>query len=219
MNQTDLERARFNMIQQQIRPWYPISDRVLDTMQSTPREDFVPPAYRNVAFTDTEIPLGDGCCMASPKIEARMLDALDIKPGDNILEIGTGSGYVTTCLARLGGYVTSIDTDPAVTAAAKERLTNQGINNVSLLEGDLESLPGGTFDVILLTAGSLPQRSAGLEQTLTQGGRLFAVIGSQHLMEACLITRLDEQNWRCDSLFETEMTPLVKPRSATTFQF
>lgn len=219
MTQTNLERARFNMIQQQIRPWYPISSRVLDTMQSIPRENFAPAAYRNVAFADVDIPLGNGFKMASPKLEARMLDTLEIRPGDNILEIGTGSGYVTACLTRLGGYVTSIDNDPAVIAQAGEHLSGLGINNISLAEGNLDSLPQGSFDAILLAAGSLPQRHAGLEQALTLGGRLFAIIGNEHLMEACLITRLDEENWRCAGLFETELPPLADSRGENTFQF
>ncbi|MBF0255428.1 MAG: protein-L-isoaspartate O-methyltransferase [Gammaproteobacteria bacterium] len=219
MNHSPLELARHNMIQQQIRPWVPIDDRVLETLQSIPREDFVPAEFRRLAFADIEIPLEADRCMWPPRVEARMLDALQIRPNDNILEIGTGSGYITACLARLGGYVTSLDRQIGLSAAAGKRLSRQGIHNVSLSKGDVDHLPGGTFDVILVTSGALPQRQAKLEQALTSGGRLFAVIGQAPAMQACLITRLDADNWHCQSLFETEIAQLDEAPARPDFSF
>jgi protein-L-isoaspartate(D-aspartate) O-methyltransferase len=215
----NVERARNNMIQQQIRPWSSIDDGVLEIMQAIPREDFVPAAYRELAFADVDITLDEGLCMVSPKLGARMLHSLAVKPGDNILEIGTGSGYLTACLARLGGYVTSMDRDPARSAASGKQLARQGINNVSLIRGGLEKIPGGSFDVILLSGGSMPIRHPQLESALTLGGRLFAVIGVDHLMEACLITRMAEDIWQCDGLFETALPALNGSIQTSGFEF
>lgn len=219
MNQASVERARFNMIQQQIRPWVPIDDRVLETLQSVPREDFVPPAYRGLAFADIEIPLDTGGLMQPPRVQARTLDSLAIQANDNILEIGTGSGYLTACLARLGGYVTSIDNKAELSAAAGKRLARLGIHNVSLSKGGLDKLPGGSFDVIVLNSGALTQRHAHLEQALTTGGRLFAVIGQSPAMEACLITRAASNHWHCQSLYETEVAPIDAIDAQEEFPF
>ncbi|MEO5343616.1 MAG: protein-L-isoaspartate O-methyltransferase [Gammaproteobacteria bacterium SHHR-1] len=220
MHQALLETARHNMIMQQIRPWSPISDRVLETLQSIPREDFVPAAYRNLAFADLEIPLAGGRCLPPPRVEARMLDALAIRANDNILEIGTGNGYLSACLARLGGYVTSIDSNPDYSAEAGKRLARLGIHNISLSRGDVQHLPGGSFDVILLNAGALQRRHPGLEQALVPGGRLFAVIGQAPAMQACLIRRSAQDQWQCQALFETQI-PLLEeaPAQAQGFSF
>jgi protein-L-isoaspartate(D-aspartate) O-methyltransferase len=217
MNPSQVERARHNMIQQQIRPWVPIDDRVLDVLQSIPREDFVPSAYRNLAFADTEIPLADGSSMHPPRVEARMLDALHIRPNDNILEIGTGNGYLTACLARLGGYVTSLDQNVSHAAEAGKRLHRLGIHNVSLSKGDCDNLPGGSFDVVVLN-GSLRERNEALEQVLTQGGRLYAVIGESPAMEACLIVRGESHHWHCQGLFETDL-PGSEQTPSQSFDF
>ena len=132
MNQTDIEQARFNMIEQQIRPWDVLDQRVLDVMNSIPREQFVPENCRSLAFADTSIPLGHDQVMMPPKLEGRLLQALAIKPDDSVLEIGTGSGYLTACLASLGKQVTSIDIMPDFTAAAREKLEALNIRNVTL---------------------------------------------------------------------------------------
>lgn len=220
MIQAQQELARRNMILQQIRPWTPISDRVLETLQSIPREDFVPSAYRNLAFADVEIPLETGVWLYPPRVEARILDALQVRANDNMLEIGMNNGYLSACLARLGGYLTSIDSQLAHTAEVGKRLSRLGIHNVSLSKGDLSSLPGGAFDVILVNNGPLPQRDAGLEQRLSLGGRLFAFIGEPSALEACLIRRSDENQWHCLSLFETQLPgPLTTSPASGVFVF
>lgn len=219
MNLSAVERARFNMIQQQIRPWVPVDERVLEILHSIPREDFVPEAYRGLALADTEIPLHAGGIMFPPRVEARLLDALAIQANDNILELGTGNAYLTACLARLGGYVTSLDDQPEHTAAATKRLARQGIHNVSLSRGDLAHLPGGNFDAILVNGGALSSRHAGLEQLLTPGGRLVAIIGQAPAMEACLIRRIDSNQWHCQSLFETDVPLLVAGQAEPVFEF
>ena len=133
---TDIERARFNMVEQQIRPWEVLDPQVLDLLFALKREDFVPPQYRSLAFVDMEIPLGEGERMLSPKLEARMVQALALKPADRILEVGTGSGYMTALLAKLGAHVTSVEIVPAFSAAAAAKLAAHGIHNVTLATGD-----------------------------------------------------------------------------------
>lgn len=219
MHENSENLARFNMIHQQIRPWNVSDGRVLDVLREVPREAFVPAAYRGVAFADMEIPLPSGHSMMAPKLVAKLLQGLAIRPKDNILEIGTGSGYITACLAKLGGYVTSIDLDVDSIEAASKRLIGLGIRNVSLKVSDaMESIPGGSYDVIVVT-GSLPQRIDRFEAALSIGGRLFAVIGQSPLMEACFITRLGERDWSCEPHFETDLAPLEHHLPAQSFIF
>ncbi|MGD8312791.1 MAG: protein-L-isoaspartate O-methyltransferase, partial [Gammaproteobacteria bacterium] len=157
MNQPDFEQARFNMIEQQVRPWDVLDQRVLDTMSGVPREAFVPQRYRALAFADTNIPLGHDQVMMAPKVEGRLLQALAILPEDSVLEIGTGSGYLTACLARLAGHVTSLDIMPDFTASAGGRLGEHNIANVTLETADAaDGIDSGErFDAIAVT-GSLP---------------------------------------------------------------
>lgn len=219
MNLNPTEYARFNMIHQQIRPWNVNDNRVLTILSQLPREEFVPETYRGAAFADTQIPLDNGHSMMEPKLVGRLLQTLAIQPKDNILEIGTGSGYLTACLAKLGGYVTSVDIDEETIETAEKHLGKQGIRNVSLKVVDaLAGLPGGAYDIIVVT-GSLPHRNIRFESALTLGGRMFAVLGQSPLMEACLITRLGDEQWRCDSLFETELAPLENTVHAKAFVF
>ena len=149
----NIEQARFNMVEQQIRPWNVLDQRVLDLMSSTPREEFVPETYRSVAFSDTNIPLPRGQSMMAPKIEARMMQALDVKPNDEALEIGTGSGYVTALLARSCRHVTSVEIHGELSQVAGERLNTAGLENVSLRVGDGVQgwVPGAPYDVIAVT--------------------------------------------------------------------
>ncbi len=143
MNQTTIDRARFNMIEQQVRTWDVLDQRVLDTMSTIPREAFVPERYAALAFADTHVPLGQGQVMMDPKLEGRLLQALDIKPGDTVLEVGTGSGYLTACLASLGRQVTSIDIISEFTHAAAAKLAAHDYQNVHLETGDALATPGG----------------------------------------------------------------------------
>jgi protein-L-isoaspartate(D-aspartate) O-methyltransferase len=210
MNQMDIEQARFNMIEQQVRPWDVLDQQVLDTMARIPREAFVPEKYRALAFADINIPLEHEQVMMAPKVEGRLLQALAITPGDSVLEIGTGSGYLTACLAALGNHVTSYEIFPDLSQAAGEKLAANGCRNVTLIEGDAA---GGIdrstrYDVIAVT-GSLPELRTTFHNNLSRGGRLFMITGTPPVMEAVLVTRIDDDNWKTESLFETSLPPLV----------
>ena len=215
------EKARFNMIEQQIRPWDVLDRRVLEVFEQIPREAFVPEAYRNLAFADIEIPIGHAEAMMAPKVEARMMQALAVQPKDEALEIGTGSGFITACLARLAARVTSIEIHAELVEAARTRLTERRIANLELRTGDaLSHLGEQRYDVIAVT-GSLPlaDQSHELAQCLTLGGRMFVVIGEAPVMEATLVTRIWEDQYTVESLFETELRPLVNARTPQRFHF
>lgn len=219
ISQINIEQARFNMIEQQIRPWEVLDQRVLDVMTRTPREDFAPSRYRNLAFADVAIPLGHGQVMMRPNVEGRLLQALNPQPADTILEVGTGSGYLTACLAGLGGRVVSVDIVPEFTAAAEDQLNAHGVDNVTLYSGDAAQGWGDyRYDVIALT-GSLPVLPERWRQQLVIGGRLFVIIGQDPIMEALLITRLGEQEWTEESLFETQLPPLLNVEKPSRFEF
>jgi len=220
MNADSLERARFNMVQQQIRPWEVLDQRVLNLINEIPRDQFVEETYRGLAYADIEIPIGHGQQMMFPRVEARLLQALDVKPTDKILEIGTGSGYLTACLAKLGGQVISLDIHEDFTTRTRARLDAQGIGNVELRTADglAADVPGGPFDVIAVT-GSLPQLPDRLKRQLTVGGRLFVVTGEAPAMEASLITRVGEEAWRSEGLFETELAGLKNAEATEHFVF
>jgi protein-L-isoaspartate(D-aspartate) O-methyltransferase len=213
MNVGTLEIARFNMIQQQIRPWNLLDNRVLEVIEALPREAFTPPLYQGLAYADLEIPLAHGERMLAPKIAAKALQALALKPADRVLEIGTGSGYVTACLARLAAQVISMERHGDFVSAARERLEGLGIRNVEWHVGDAlqGELPGAPYDAILVN-GSLPRLDPRLNDALLPGGRLFVVIGESPLMEAKLITRVRDDQWRTEILFETELPPLTDRR-------
>jgi len=210
MVQIDIEQARFNMIEQQVRPWDVLDQRVLDVMSTTPREDFVPEKYRSLAFADINIPLGHDQVMMAPKTEGRLLQVLDIQATDSVLEIGTGSGYLTACLSRLGNHVASIEIFPEFREAAAAKLAAHGYRNVTLREGDAANgIGSGTrYDVIAVT-GSLPLLNRQFHDNLAVGGRMFIIAGMPPVMEALLITRIDEHNWSRESLFETSLPPLL----------
>ncbi len=222
MAENNIEQARFNMVEQQIRPWEVLDQQVLDTLSIVPREAYVPDAYRNVAFADAELPIGHGEQMMKPVIEGRLLQALGVKPTDKTLEIGTGSGFITACLAELSQQVISIEIQPELADQAAANLAAQGITNASVKTGDglATASTHGTFDAIAVT-GSLPQAAAAdsLKTLLNIGGRLFAVIGQGAVMEACLITRTGEKQWAHEVLFETELPPLANTSTADPFQF
>ncbi len=205
----DLEQARFNMVEQQIRTWDVLDQQVLDLMARVPREDFVPAAYRNLAFADTCVPLDHDQTMMLPRVEARMLQALQVEPMDRILEVGTGSGFVTALLARLGGHVTSVEIHPSLKDAAQTKLDRRGVENVDLYLGDASRGwdRSGPYEVIAVT-GSLPVIEEAFETSLAVGGRLFVIVGQEPAMEALLITRVGETQWVSDCLFETVLPPL-----------
>jgi protein-L-isoaspartate(D-aspartate) O-methyltransferase len=219
MSEMSVEQARFNMIEQQIRPWEVLDQRVLEVMSTVPREDFVPPRYRQLAFADVAIPLGRGQVMMAPKIEARMLQALGVQSSDRVLEVGTGSGFITACLARLGDTVVSVDILPEFTQAARLKLPFHSIKNVILHTGAAAYGWGDQhYDVIAIT-GSLPTPPEQWPKQLTLGGRLFVVVGEPPIMEALLITRLSEHEWTTDSLFDTELPPLLNVTRPVVFEF
>ena len=219
MSEASIEQARFNMIEQQIRPWEVLDQRVLDVLAAVPRERFVPERYRSLAFADVRIPLGHGQTMMNPNVEGRLLQALQIAAPDHILEIGTGSGYLTACLARLGASVNSVDIVTEFTEMADQRLSANGVDNVRLATADA-ALDWGErlFDVIVLT-GSLPALTEAWQRRLAVNGRLFAIVGSEPIMEAMLVTRTAEHEWLQESLFDTEIAPLLNSSPAVVFDF
>jgi protein-L-isoaspartate(D-aspartate) O-methyltransferase len=219
MNDIDLEQARFNMIEQQIRPWEVLDQRVLDIIAKTPRENFVPFSYRNLAFADVEIPLGRGQVMMSPKLEGRLLQVLALQPSDSVLEVGTGSGYLTACLAQLSDRVLSVDIFPEFVESARRKCKNHGINNVVLRSGDAaQGWGNGCYDAIAIT-GSVPVLPEHWRQQLNVGGRLFIIVGEPPIMEALLITRVGAQEWTQESLFDTELPPLLNAKKPQIFAF
>jgi protein-L-isoaspartate(D-aspartate) O-methyltransferase len=220
MTEFNIEQARSNMIEQQIRPWEVLDQAVLEVMAAVPRERFVPQRYRKLAFADLEIPLGHDQVMMSPKVEGRLLQALDIQPTDNILEIGTGSGYTAACMARLGSQVETVDIFKDFTQRAKENLSRIGLNEVKLQTGDaVKGWPNDKrFDVIALT-GSLPVYDRCFEHNLEIGGRLFVIVGERPVMEAMLILRVGERDFFRDKLFETAIPALVHATPAPEFVF
>ncbi len=205
----NVEQARFNMVEQQIRTWEVLDQKVLDLMAQVPREDFVPAAYRNLAFADTCIPLDHGQSMMFPRVEARMLQALQVSPSDRILEIGTGSGFVTALLARLGGHVLSIEIHESLSNSARQKLDAHGVENVDIhtADGSRGWQRSAPYDVIAVT-GSLPVAEESFQNELAVGGRLFVIVGQEPAMEALLITRNSETQWSTDCLFETVLPPL-----------
>ncbi|VAW72721.1 Protein-L-isoaspartate O-methyltransferase [hydrothermal vent metagenome] len=220
MNSMNIEQARFNMIEQQVRPWDVLDDRVLEVLSATPREDFVPEQYTSMAFADISIPLAQEQCMMPPKLEGKLLQSLAIEPDDNILEIGIGSAYVTACLARLGSKVHSVDLYNNFTEQARDLLSRHAINNVSLETADAAAGldTEQRFDVIAVT-GSLPVLHQEFHARLNSGGRLFVIVGKPPIMQALLITRVDEQEWNQESLFETAIPALQNAPQAEIFKF
>jgi len=221
MSLQPIEQARFNMIEQQIRTWEVLDAKVLDLLMEVPREAFVPSQYSGLAFADLEIPLGSGQLMLAPKMEARILQALEIKSTDKVLEIGTGSGYLTALLAKQAKQVVSVEINPEFSQTAASRLAAQNIQNVTLVVGDAaRGWPAnGPYDVVVFT-GSLPVApSDEVLKTLTVGGRLFAVVGEAPVMEAVMIKKISEASFKRDVLFETCLPTLINTPQPQRFQF
>lgn len=205
------------MLGQQLRAWDVLDDRVLRVLGEAEREFFVPDEYRELAFADTEIPLAHGQCMLAPKIEGRLLQALQVEPVDEVLEIGTGTGYFTACLARLARRVTSVDIFPDFVEAARERLSERQAQNVELMVADALTLSmDARFDAIAVT-GSVPELDDRFIRMLRPHGRLFVVVGRPPVMEASLITLTADGDFTTQSLFETLLTPLVNAERPEPF--
>ncbi len=216
----NVEQARFNMIEQQVRPWDVLDPKALDLMQAMPREAFVPAGYEGLAYADIDVPMGNGDCMLAPKYVGRMLQAVDFDKGDVALEIGTGTGYLTALLGKACREVISVDIDPDMSAAAKKNLEAQGIDNVTLETGDAAQgwNAHAPYDIILIT-GSLPVLPEAFEKSLNRGGRLVAIVGDAPVMEAILITRTSDTEWSREVLFETEIKPLQNAVQPQRFTF
>jgi len=220
MQPTDHQLARHNMVVQQIRPCNVVDDHLLELLESVPRESFVPADCESLAFADIQIPLGHGQGMMKPLVEANMLQALNVQPTETVLEIGTGSGFVTALLAKSARHVHSIEINPELSAAAAHNLEQQGIINVTLEVGDgcTNSSSTNTYDVIAVT-GSLPLLEEHFQHSLKVGGRLFVIIGEGPAMEALLITRISDNEWQHKSLFETNIAPLQNAPAPQHFEF
>jgi len=216
----NLEQARTNMIEQQIRTWEVLDQEVLDLLYVVPREDFVPEPYRALAFSEVEIPLGEGQRMWQPKLEARVLQELMLKRTDRVLEVGTGSGYLTALMGHRTAQVCSVEIKPALAAFGRRNLERHGADNVLLEIGDAaRGWPGhAPYDVIVLT-GSTPVLPRAFLEALTPGGRLFAVVGEAPAMTGRLVTCSAPGAWRSADLFETVIAPLVNCEQPARFRF
>ena len=216
----NFEQARFNMVEQQIRPWEVLDGRVLELLETIQREDFVPVRYRKLAFADIAVPLECGQAMMRPKIEARLLQALDIQPDETVLEIGTGSGFVTACLAALAKRVVSVEIHEELHREAAVKLADKGVANAELYIGDVmgDWQPEQAHDVVVVTGSvaDVPEQFLGW---VNPGGRMFVVRGHSPAMEALLMTRVGVTEWTVESLFETDLPALEGATPAQTFTF
>jgi protein-L-isoaspartate(D-aspartate) O-methyltransferase len=220
----NIEQARFNMVEQQIRPWEVLDQEVLDLLYVVRREAFVAPAYRELAFSDLELPLldnaGEGERMMAPKVEARILQELAVKPSDKVLEVGTGSGYLTALLAHRAAQVHSVEIEPTLKAFGEANLRRAGVRNAVTEQGDAaRGWPKhAPYDVIVLT-GSTPVLPEALLAQLKPRGRLFAVVGEAPVMSARLVTCVHDGSYRTLDLFETLLAPLRNAERRDKFVF
>lgn len=214
------EQARFNMIEQQIRTWEVLDPKVLQLLHDVPRENFVPEAYQGLAFADIEIPLANGQSMLSPKLEARILQSLNIKSTDKVLHIGTGSGYFTALLAHMAAHVYSLEIDSELNATAAYKLAEDDIHNVTIeLADGVQGFPAHQpYDAIVFT-GSSPIEPPNVREQLKVGGVMFIVLGTAPVMRATLIQRVSETAYRQDVLFETCIPELENATQASGFEF
>ena len=220
MTRLDFEQARFNMVEQQIRTWEVLDQAVLDSLFRIRREEYVPSQYRSLAFTDMESPLGHGEVMLAPKLEARLVQEAALQPADCVLEVGTGSGYMTALLANFSRHVYSVDIVAEFTAGAGDKLAAHAVTNVTLETGD--AARGWTqhapYDVIVLT-GSVPHLAREFELSLAPGGRLIAIVGDEPVMTARRIRRVAESAFSSEGLFETCIKALRNAPQPERFVF
>jgi protein-L-isoaspartate(D-aspartate) O-methyltransferase len=215
----NLEVARRQMIEQQVRAWEVLDERVLGALAQVRRELFVPEAFRSLAFADTQIPIRHGQVMLAPKVEGRFLQALELTPADHVLEIGTGSGFFAACLARLGRGVRSVEIFAELAEFANENLRASGVSGVQVETLDAMTLDDSRrYDAIAVT-GSLPVYDPRFERALEIGGRMVIVVGEAPVMEARLIRRASETQWVQESLFETVIEPLIHAPQPSRFLF
>ncbi len=222
----NLEQARFNMVEQQVRTWEVLDQRVLDVLHNLPREDFVPTRYRQMAYADLQVPLAHGQRMLTPVVEGRLLQAAQIQATDEVVEIGLGSGYLTACMASLSAGVTAIDIYPEFVDAAHKRISSlnsagqTSLGSVNLQHADVFSgwQPEQAADVIMVGA-SLPFVPESFLHWLKPQGRMLIVVGQSPLMEARLITRRGEHDWHTESLFETDIPALEYAELSQPFEF
>ncbi len=216
----NFEQARFNMVEQQIRTWEVLDARVLELLEKTHREDFVPVRYRKMAFTDMAIPMDHDQSMMKPVVEGRLLQALELKEDETVLEIGTGSGFITACLAQLAKQVVSVDIHAEFTRGAEAKLKEKDIRNVELETGDAMTgwQPEQAHDVLVVT-GSVQDIPDHFRGWVNPGGRMFVVCGDEPAMEAKLLTKLNATEWREESLFETDLARLVNAETSPEFEF
>ncbi len=217
-----IEIARFNMIEQQIRPWDVLDRTVLKLLAAVRREDFVPPAYRHLAFADLEVPFGrlPGQAMLPPRLEARMMQAIDVKNTDIVLEVGAGSGFMAALLAAKAEFVRSVEIDPAIADFARDNLANAGVANVRIETGDAAQgwAKGAPYDIIILS-GSTPTVPDAFLRQLKLGGRLLAVVGDAPAMRMRLITRREENDFETKDILETVVARLINAAPAPAFVF
>ncbi|MEQ1815712.1 MAG: protein-L-isoaspartate O-methyltransferase [Nitrosomonas sp.] len=216
----NLEQTRFNMVAQQIRTWNVLDDNVLDLLYKIKREEFIPAENRAMAFVDMEIPLGYGQVMLTPKMEARVVQELHVKKTDKILEVGSGSGYLTALLANQGTHVYSVEIIPELKTLAENNLKAHEITNATVELGDAACgwPKNEPYDVIVLTA-STPVLPDAFQKSLNPGGRLFAIVGEDPVMEALLITCIAPGEFTTTKLFETSTPPLINALQPTRFTF
>jgi protein-L-isoaspartate(D-aspartate) O-methyltransferase len=216
----NIEQARFNMIEQQIRPWDVLDPAVLSLLTVVKREDFVPAAYRSMAFVDTEVPLPGGQCMLAPRVEARMLQELAVHKHERVLEIGAGSGYMAALLAHRAQHVTTLEILPELARMAADNLKRAAIFNASVrhVDGSRGLAADAPFDAIVLS-GSVAEVPQGLLTQLKVGGRLIAIVGQQPVMRATLVTRSGEHGFGSVELFDTVAPRLVGFDEPTRFRF
>lgn len=212
--------ARFNMVQQQVRTWDVLDPRILELMALIPREKFVPPDFQQLAFSDTFIPIGHNQVMLPPKIVGRILQSLALNKRDSVLQIGTGTGYITSILCQLAKKITAVEINPELAKQTLKNLKELGLHNFVLEVGD--AMPGwpnnAPYDAIILT-GSVPVLPKSLGNELAINGRLFAVIGKSPAMSAIVLTRLDKEQWSKQVLFETNIPPMIPTTKVEDFQF
>jgi len=216
----DLEQARTNMVEQQIRTWEVLDQDVLDLLYVVPREEFVPEKYRDLAFSDLQLPIAEGERMWEPKLEARVLQELDVHRSDRVLEVGTGSGYLTALLAHRAAHVYSVEINPALAEFGRRNLARHGTDNVTLETGDAaRGWPRHAPYHVILLSGSTPVLPRAFYEQLEVGGRLFAVVGELPVMTARLVTCAGPGAYHAIDLFETVVAPLVNCEHPSRFRF